>query len=119
MKRIAFVLIAVLAFTTSNFAEQLTPAQLASLVASARTSADHARIANFYRAEADKLFAESQDHARMAAAFRGNVATNNNKRAQGTINHCDYLAKSLKARSQKARALADEHDRMTKAAGLD
>lgn len=119
MKRISYVLLAVLTLTVPNFAEQLTPAQLASLVASARTTADHARIANFYRAEADKLLSESRDHARMAAAFKANPATNNDKRAQVTVNHCEYLAQSLKAKSQKARALAEEHDAMAKATRLN
>jgi hypothetical protein len=117
MNRIVSILVASLALTVPTFAaEQLTPVQLASLVASARTSADHVRIANFYQAEADKLLAESNDHARMAAAFRANPATNNAKRAQATVNHCEYLAQNLKVKSQKLRAIAGEHDRMAKAA---
>ena len=119
MKRIAFVLVSVLAFSIPTFAaEQLTPAQLASLVASARTTTDHTRIADYYRAQADKLLAESNDHARMAANFRGNPATNNEKRAQATVNHCEYLSQTLRAKSERVRALADEHEKMAKAAEL-
>jgi len=119
MKRIAIVLVAVLALTAPTFAaEQLTPAQLASLVASARTTTEHSRIADYYRAQADKLAAESNDHTKMAATFRANPATNNEKRVQATVNHCEYLAQTLKASSEKARALAAEHGQMAKAAGL-
>lgn len=119
MKRIVFVFLAVLALTVPGFsAEQLTPAQLASLVASARTTADHVRIAEYYGAQADRLDAQSDDHAKMAATFRANPTTNNEKRVRETVNHCEYLAQTLKARSEKARALADEHEQMSKAAGL-
>jgi len=66
--------------------------------------------------QADKLLAESNDHAKMAAMFRANPVTNNQKRALTTVNHCEYLAQTLKEKSQKIRALADEHQRMAKAA---
>ena len=119
MKRIVFVLVTVFALSVPSFAaEQLSPQQLASLVASARTTVEHERIANYYRNQADKLLAESNDHAKMAAAFRANPVTNNEKRAGATVNHCEYLAQSLKERSQKIRALAEEHQSMAKAASI-
>jgi hypothetical protein len=119
MKSFAFVLVTVFALSVPSFAaEQLSPQQLASLVASARTSVEHERIANYYRNQADNLLAESNDHAKMAAAFRANPVTNNEKRAAATVNHCEYLAQSLKERSQKTRALAEEHQSMAKAASI-
>jgi len=73
MKRIILVLVTVFALSLPSFAaEQLSPQQLAALVASAKTMVEHERIANYYRAQADKLLSESNDHARMAAAFRAN-----------------------------------------------
>lgn len=119
MKSFVFVLVTVFALSVPSFAaEQLSPQQLASLVASARTSVEHERIANYYRNQADKLLAESNDHAKMAAAFRANPVTNNEKRAAATVNHCEYLAQSLKERSQKTRALAEGHQSMAKAASI-
>ncbi|HEY2468548.1 MAG TPA: hypothetical protein VGI45_12025 [Terracidiphilus sp.] len=119
MKRIAFVLAAIFVITVPTFASaEFTSRQLASLVAGAKTAAEHQRIANYYRAQADKQLAESNDHARMAAAFRANPATNNDKRVQSTVNHCEYLAKTLRAKSDTARALADDHERMARVAGL-
>jgi hypothetical protein len=118
MKRIAFVLAAIVALAVPTFAEQLTPQQLAALLAGAKTTSEHVRIASYYRAQADKLLAESNDHARMAAAFRANSATNNEKRAQGTVNHCEYFAQTLKAKSEKLRAVAEQHDRLAQAAEL-
>jgi hypothetical protein len=118
MKRIAFILVTVLALISvpAFAAEQLTPQQLASLVASAKTSVEHTRIATYYRTQADKLLVESNDHARMAATFRANPVANNEKRASATVNHCEYLARSLKEKSQKLRALAEEHEGMAQAA---
>ena len=116
MKRIAFILVASLVLTVPTFAaEQLTSQQLASLVASAKTSAEHQRIANFYRAQADKLLAESDEHARMATAFRANSATNNDKQVFSTANHCAYLAKALKAKADKVRVIAANHEQMAHA----
>jgi len=117
MKRIAFFLVASFVLTVPTFAaEQLTPHQLASLAASAKTNAEHQRIANFYRAQADKLLAESDEHVRMATAFRANSATNNDKQVFSTGNHCAYLTKTLKAKADKVRAIAADHERMARAA---
>jgi uncharacterized protein YciW len=122
MKRIALILTFVLglsfpAFAASNAQpDQLSKKQLAALIATAKTAAEHERIAAYYHTEAERLLTESNGHARMAAAFRSNPATNNDKRANGTVDHCAYLAKSLKDRSDKALSLAEEHERMARAA---
>ena len=117
MKCIAFILAASFVLTVPTFAaEQLTPQQLTSLVAGAKTTAEHQRIANYYRTQADKLLAESNNHARMATIFRANPATNNDKQIYATVNHCEYLAKTLKATSNKVRAIADDHEQMARVA---
>ncbi len=122
MKHIAFVLTFALALTLPAFAtstsqpEHLSKKQLAALIATATTPAQHQRIADYYRPESDKLMAESNYHAAMAAAFRANPMTNNLKAAFRTVDHCEYLAKSLKAKAEKAEALALEHERMAEAA---
>lgn len=123
MKHTAFVLTFALALTLPAFAtstsqpEHLSKKQLATLIATARTLAEHQRIADYYRALSDKLMAESSHHAAMAAEFRANPATNNHKSQYGTVNHCEYLAQSLKAQAEKAEALALQHEQMAQAAG--
>lgn len=120
MKRIVIVLTFVLAVILPPFAtcasnqDLLSKKQLAALVASARTPAEHQRIAAYYRAQSDKLLVESNQHAAMAAEFRANPATNNHKTAFGTVNHCEYLAHSLREKADKALALAQEHELMAK-----
>ncbi|HWT66463.1 MAG TPA: hypothetical protein VN151_10155 [Terracidiphilus sp.] len=123
MKRTFVTLIAVLVLTASAFATpatqastQLTKEQLKTLVANAKTPAEHERIAAYYRALSEKLLAESNAHAQMAAELASNSATNNAKVHHGTVDHCKYLAETLKAKAAKAAAQAAEHEQMAKTA---
>ena len=122
MKRIAFIFALVLALAVPSFAtsnpERLSQKQLDSLIAGASTPAEHQRIADYYRAESARLLAEASAPAQMAAAFRANPVTNNEKTARGTVNHCEYVANTLRTKSAKARALAENHERMAHAASL-
>jgi hypothetical protein len=52
----------------------------------------------------------------MAAGFKLNPSTNNDKFQRQTVNHCAYLAQSLKTQSVKAEALAKQHEEMATAA---
>jgi hypothetical protein len=96
--------------------EHLSKKQLAALVASANTPAEHERIALYYRAEYERLSAEADQNATMASKFLGNPAANNEKSVRGTVGHCISIEHNLRAKSRKARALAEEHRRMAQAA---
>ncbi len=96
--------------------ERLSKKHLAALVAAAKTPAEHERIAAYYRAESERLSAEADEHASMAGKFLSNPATNNDKSARGTVSHCISLERNLRAKSAKARALAEEHQRIAQAA---
>ena len=118
MKRFAILALffaATLPMFATSVPQQLSSKELAALVGSAKTAAEHQRIAAYYRGESERLLAESNDHARMALSFRVNPATNNDKHARGTVNHCDFLAQSLKAKAEKAVELAELHERMAAA----
>lgn len=116
MKRITLVVALVCAFVVPTFAqsipEHLSKQQLNSLIASAATPAEHQRIANYFNAESERLTAEANDHAQMVATFRANPITSSDKMTRSTVRHCEYLVKSLNARSAKAREFAEEHERM-------
>ena len=105
------------AASASNVQEHLSKKQLASLVVSAKTPAEHQRIADYYRAESENYLAQAGEHARMGADFEKNPATNNAKFARTTVDHCQYFAKSLQARAVAAAALAQQHEEMAKEAG--
>ena len=96
--------------------EHLSKKQLAALVASANTPAEHERIAAYYRAESERLSAEADQHANMASKFLSNPVANNDKSVRGTVSHCISMERRLRAKSAKARALADEHKRLARAA---
>jgi hypothetical protein len=92
--------------------EQFTVKQLNALIATAKTPADHERIANYYELKAQEYRAEAQAHAQMLAGFMANSATNNGKAHFGTVDHCDFMFKSLNQRAREAHKLALEQERM-------
>ncbi len=98
-------------------AEKLSKPQLLSLIATAHTPAEHERIANYYDARARDFLAQSAEHAQMAAEYRKNPMISSSKWATGTINHCEYLAQSLKNDAVKMQELAQLHREMAASAG--
>lgn len=116
MKRIGFVFALLLAVTAPTFAdsahEQLSQKQLAVLIANANTPAEHQRIADYYHAQAKSLLAESYKHVWMGADYARNPV----KGVRTLSDHCAYLSKDLKAKSEKATELAAQHEQMAKEA---
>ncbi len=96
---------------------QLSKTEVRRLIASAKTRADHERIAKYFDAEADKFAAESNKHEELAELYR-KTGPNSAKYPGGvqTFNHCDSLAKSLERASEQARQLANDHWEMAKEA---
>jgi hypothetical protein len=122
MKRSLVILSVVLALTFTAFSqaqstrksEKLSEQQLLSLIATAKTAADHTRIAEYYEAQVKDYLAQSKEHEQMASAYKKNPVTSNSKFATGTVNHCDYLAQSFKKNADQAQDLAKIHEQMAK-----
>ena len=116
-----FVL-AIVAFASNAQAQQnsnqLSKQQLVTLIASAKTPAEHTRIAEYYGAQAQADLALSQEHAQMADQFRKNSVTSSSKFATGTVNHCAYLAVSYKQSAAKMQKLEQEHEVMASEAQM-
>jgi hypothetical protein len=112
---------ALIAFASTAQAQQnsadLSKQQLATLIASAKTPAEHTRIAQYYGAQAQADLALSQEHAQMADQFEKNSVTSSSKFTTGTVNHCAYLAASYKQSAAKMQKLEQEHEQMAKEAG--
>ena len=98
-------------------AEKLNKQQLKSLIASAKTPAEHERIAQYYEAKAQNDLAQANEHAQMASQFKQNAVTSSPKWSTGTVNHCEYLAQSFTEDAAKMQALAQEHEQMALRAG--
>ena len=94
--------------------ENLSKQQLLSLIASAKTPAEHRRVAEYYHATAKDYLAQAKEHAEMAEAYKKNPMTNSSKFATGTVDHCEYFAQSFKEMATKMQELADMHEQMAK-----
>ncbi len=123
MKRMIAVFSVVLALTATVFVptpamgmarEGLSKKQLNSLIATAKTPAEHHRIAEYYRAQAADYLAQSQQHAQMAEQYKVNPVVSNSKFANGTVGHCEYFAQNFKEMSEKATEMAQMHEEMAK-----
>lgn len=94
--------------------EKLSRQQLLSLIASAKTPAEHRRVAEYYHATAQDYLAQAKEHAEMAEAYKKNPMTSSSKFATGTVDHCEYFAQSFKEMATKMQELADMHEQMAK-----
>jgi hypothetical protein len=94
--------------------EKLTKKQLLSLIATAKTPAEHQRIAEFYQEKAQEYLAQAKEHEEMAEAYKKSPMTNSSKFAAGTVNHCEYFAQSFKEMAAKMQDLANMHEQMAK-----
>src|ERR1039458_7421220 len=103
----AFTSFAAMAQTQPNSAD-LSKQQLVSLIASAKTPAEHTRIAQYYGAKAQDYLAQSNEHAQMAEQFKKNSVISSSKFSTGTVNHCEYLAQNFKQKAEQMQKLEAE-----------
>ena len=96
----------------------LSKSELKGLISRAETKAEHARIAQYFEAEAAKYEAEAKDHAELAQLYQRNTPTTPTKYpgSMQTFNHCDALSKSLQQAAENARQMAADHRGMEKEA---
>ena len=126
MKQKLLALVAVFMITTAFFAqtpvvtqakpEHLSKQQLNALIASAKTPAEHERLAQYYRAQASNYLAEAKDHESMVAAYKANSSLSNEKNRASTIGHCEYFVTTFKELAVKSQELATLHEQMAKEA---
>lgn len=91
--------------------EKLTPKELKTLIASAKTPADHQRIAAHYRAEARNLEAKQREHEEELAEYYKNTSRYPSK--YPTMgDHCRSLATYYKIAAHQAAVLAEMHEQL-------
>ena len=91
--------------------------QLTTLIATAKTPAEHERIARSYKASAQDYRAQAQEHEAMIAAYKSNSSVSNDKNRASTVGHCEYFVKSLNDLAVKSDELAKLHQQMAQEAG--
>jgi hypothetical protein len=94
--------------------EHLSKQQLTTLIATAKTPAEHERIANFYEAKAQDYRAQAQEHESMIVAYKANSSLSTDKNQASTINHCEYFVQTDKDMAVKSHELAQLHEQMAK-----
>ena len=91
--------------------EKLTRKELKALIASAKTPADHERIASYYRSEAQQLEAKHREHEEDLAEYYKNPSRYPSK--YPTMgDHCRSLASYYKMAAERASTLAEMHEKL-------
>jgi hypothetical protein len=98
-------------------ADRLSRQQLNSLIVTAKTPADHERIAQAYESNARQYRAEAQEHEAMIATYKAHASLSNDKNRASTIGHCEYLVKALNDLALKSDELARRQQEMAREAG--
>lgn len=98
----------------------ISKTELRTLIANAKTPADHERIAQYFDAEATKYEADAKKHEEEATYYASHTVPAIGK-AQGFYSremqgHCPELAAKLKEAAQEARFIAAGHREIAKEA---
>ncbi|MHB1856304.1 MAG: hypothetical protein ACYCPM_02610 [Acidobacteriaceae bacterium] len=94
--------------------EHLGKHQLNTLIATAKTPAEHQRIAQYYQAKAQDYLAQANEHEAMIAAYKANPSPSTAKNLASTIGHCEYFFQTFKDMAVKSQELAALHEQMAK-----
>lgn len=97
----------------------LSKKELKALIASAKTKDDHQKLADYYKAEKERLEGEAKDHEDLAKAYDENPGRpsmgSRTPFGQGA-SHCHRQAQLYTDQAKEAEALAALHEDMAKAA---
>jgi hypothetical protein len=91
--------------------EEFTKKDAKRLAATAESAADHMKLANFYRGEAEALDAKGASYEQAAMNLRHGPSVKN-LTAPGTSARWDFAAKGFREEATSNRALADSHEQM-------
>jgi hypothetical protein len=97
--------------------EHLSKHQLGGLIATAKTPAEHQRIAQFYQSQAQNYRTQSKEHALEAEQSKNNPMRSNNKDVFSTVNHCEHSARKFSDMADKSQELSKQHADMAGGAG--
>lgn len=118
---LTIIVLALSSFVSVSMAATAKPSlskkELKVSLKSARTPAEHHRIAAYYQQEAERLTASSKEHSRLAEIYASNPpfpameAKHGIAFGQG-VSHCRAWAQLDAEQSKKAQALATLHEQM-------
>ena len=98
--------------------KMLSKKALAALVATAKTAADHRKLAAHYRAAAAQHEAEAKEHTELAAKYKANPTGTEQKHpnAPDTASHCLTYAEHCRKAAKLLSEMAAMHEEMAKSA---
>jgi hypothetical protein len=94
-----------------------TDRDLKTAVKAAKTPEDHARIAAYCRAKADRLEAQATGYEQAAASYRNGPQVKNLS-SPTTPGRYEYMAKELRQDAQASRELAASNEKMAEGATM-
>ena len=98
--------------------KKLSKKDLKTLISSAKSRADHQRLADYYSALAVEYDAESKEHTAEAEAYAKNPTIQESKNPGGgrTAGHCRFFATKYAEMAETAKEMATIHSDMAKGA---
>ena len=111
---LAFVGVGAVAQAAS--AKKLSKKELKILIETAKTAADHQRLANYYSAMAVGFEEEAKEHSAEAEAYAKNPTIQEMKNPGGanTASHCRFFAAKYTEMAETARTMSTMHSEMAK-----
>ena len=91
--------------------QQLTRKEAYRLKATMKSPEDHLKLAQYYKAEADKLDAEATGYEEAAATYRHGPIVKN-LMSPTTPGRYEYIAKAYREKANSDRELATSHEQM-------
>lgn len=114
---LALLAVVCISSVTAGTKPTLSKKELKALIASAKTKDDHQKLADYYKAEIERLRAEAVDHDEMAEAYKKNPNPMAVKHPEAIgEGHCHEMARRFREAAAKAQELAAMHEDMAKAA---
>ena len=97
---------------------RISKKELKVLLATAKTPAEHRRLATFYLQEAQRLTARSRYHQEMLALYGTSPVPYEGKFPSGTVgrSHCQKFIQLYSAQAERASSLAARQEEMAKTA---
>lgn len=91
----------------------LSKKEVKALIASAKTKEDQIKLADYYKAETERLEAEAKDHDEMAEMYRKNPPPMAVKHPEAIgEGHCHEMARRYREAAAKAQELAAMHEQL-------
>jgi len=99
--------------TAAGQRPSLSKKEVKALIASAKTKEDHLKLADYYKAETERLEAAAKDHDEMAEMYRKNPTPMAVKHPEAIgEGHCHEMARRYREAAAKAQELAAMHEQL-------